>query len=160
MSRTRVATAFAVACALTLAACGGDDSDGGPRLSEAAYKQRGDAICASYTKRIGALGRPDELTEIAPYIAKALPILSETVDRLGKLRPPKDLDEAYGRYLGRDANHPQAGAGPSQRRRARRRRSRAAAARRGRADRFEHRRPRAPRQAGVLRGQLNVVFAP
>lgn len=99
MSRTRVATSFAVACALTLAACGGDDSDGGPRLSEAAYKQRGDAICASYTKRIGALGRPDELTEIAPYIAKALPILSETVDRLGKLRPPKDLDEAYGRYL-------------------------------------------------------------
>jgi hypothetical protein len=68
-------------------------------MSKAAYQARGGAICTSYLSQIRKLGRPDQLQEIAPYLAKALPILSQTVDRLGALRPPKDLDEDFGRYL-------------------------------------------------------------
>ena len=94
----RRAAAIALAGAVAVVG-GGCDNDGPPRMSKAAYERRGDAICTSYESRIRKLGRPDQLQEIAPYLAKALPILSETVDRLGALRPPKDLDDEFNRYL-------------------------------------------------------------
>lgn len=92
--RARIAAA-ALAVALGLTACGG----GKPGLSDAAYHQRATAICASYKTRIQALGKPTQLAQIAPYLAKALPILADTVDRLSGIRPPGHLADAYGRYL-------------------------------------------------------------
>ena len=99
MTARRRALALVLGAALASAAggCGGDA--GGPRLSRAQYVKRGDAICSRYTARIKALGSPEQLTDIAPYIAKALPELSRTVDQLGRLRPPKELDAAFARYL-------------------------------------------------------------
>lgn len=87
---------MALAGAMAIGGCG---DSGPPRMSKAAYERRGGAICANYLSQIAKLGRPDQLQEIAPYLAKALPILSETVDRLGALRPPKDLDDEFDRYL-------------------------------------------------------------
>jgi hypothetical protein len=96
--RPRLAVAvLAAAGVLAMAGCGG--GGGPPRLSEAAYTQRAEAICSSYRTRLHALGEPDQLDKIAPYLAKALPILAQTVDRLGTLRPPKRHDQAYGRFL-------------------------------------------------------------
>jgi hypothetical protein len=68
-------------------------------MSKAAYERRGEAICTNYLSQIDKLGRPDQLDQIAPYLAKALPILAVTVDRLGTLRPPKDLGDEFSRYL-------------------------------------------------------------
>jgi hypothetical protein len=96
VSARRVTGALALAGALTVAGCG---DSGPPRMSKEAYQRRGDAICTSYLDRIKKLGTPSELSEISPYIAKALPILSETVDRLGTLRPPKALDDEFESYL-------------------------------------------------------------
>ena len=95
MSRRRAAV-VALAGAVAVGGCG---DSGPPRMSKAAYERRGGAICANYLSQIRKLGRPNQLNEIAPYLAKALPILSETVDRLGTLRPPKDLDDQFSRYL-------------------------------------------------------------
>lgn len=96
MTARHATVALALGGALALAGCG---DSGPPRLSKADYEQRGEAICTRYRERIRALGRPDQLDQIAPYIAKALPILAETVDRLGALRAPKDLDDEYERFL-------------------------------------------------------------
>ena len=92
----RRATLLAAAAAVAVAGCG---SSGPPRLSKDAYQRRASDICASYYSRIRALGSPDKIEEIAPYIGKALPILSETVDRLAQLRAPSDLAGAYDRYV-------------------------------------------------------------
>lgn len=94
--RRAVVVALAGALAVVGGGCG---NDGPPRMSKSDYERRGGAICANYLSQIRKLGRPDQLQEIAPYLAKALPILSETVDRLGALRPPKDLDDEFSRYL-------------------------------------------------------------
>ena len=79
MSR-RGAAVLALAGALAVGGCG---DDGPPRMSKAAYQSRGGAICSNYLSQIRKLGRPDQLDEIAPFLSKALPILSATVDRLG-----------------------------------------------------------------------------
>jgi len=92
----RRAVLIALAGAVAVAGCG---DSGPPRMSKAAYQRRGEAICTNYLSQIDKLGRPDQLDQIAPYLAKALPILSVTVDRLGTLRPPKDLDDQFTRYL-------------------------------------------------------------
>jgi len=91
-----MAAVMALAGATAVAGCG---DSGPPRMSKAAYEKRGTEICQGYLSQIAKLGRPDQLSEIAPYLAKALPILSATVDRLGTLRPPKDLDDEFSRYL-------------------------------------------------------------
>ena len=96
MIGARAVTALALAGALGVAGCG---DSGPPRMSKADYERRAGDICTSYLDRIRKLGRPTELTEISPFIAKALPILSETVDRLGTLRPPEEFDDEFGRYL-------------------------------------------------------------
>jgi hypothetical protein len=95
---TRLAplTALAAAGALALAGCG---DSGPPRLSKPEYQRRASAICTGYFARIKTLGTPDKFEAIAPYIAKAIPILSQTVDQLGRIRPPKDQSDAYGRFL-------------------------------------------------------------
>jgi len=93
---TRAVALLCLGVVVALAGCG---SSGPPRLSQSEYQRRAGQICSDYHARIRALGQPDKLTEVAPYIAKALPILSVAVDRLGRVRPPSDLADPYARYL-------------------------------------------------------------
>lgn len=96
MTRRAWLVGLAAASALAPAGCG---DSGPPRLSKAEYQRRASAVCTGYFTRIKALGTPDNFQEIAPFIAKAIPILSGAVDQLGRLRPPKDQADAYDRFL-------------------------------------------------------------
>jgi hypothetical protein len=80
-----------VALALAgLAGCGGG-AGGDPE----AYRKAGDAACTDYQQAIAGLAQPAKPTDLGPYIEKALPVLTRTVDRLEKLDPPGDLRDAY-----------------------------------------------------------------
>lgn len=83
--------ALAVALAL-LAGCGGDDDPGG---DPQAYRTDGDRICRDYQEAIAKLGQPDALSDLGPYIEKALPVLSRTVGQIERLDPPADQRDAY-----------------------------------------------------------------
>lgn len=85
-----------VVAAAVLAGCGGGS---GPHLSEAAYQQRGAAVCGHYDKAIRALGQPTKLTQIGPFITRAMPILSRTVTQLGAIHPPAARADDFGRFL-------------------------------------------------------------
>jgi hypothetical protein len=89
----------AALAALCVAAAATGCGSGGPHLSKAAYLRRGEAICRDYARQLRALGTPDQLSQIAPYIASALPLLARTVDRLGRLRPPPDYQGSFDAYL-------------------------------------------------------------
>lgn len=86
----------AVVLTLALAGCGSS----GPHLSKAEYVRRADAICGRYQAAITRLGQPTKISEIGPYIAKALPALSKAVDDLGRLAPPSDLESQFRKFMG------------------------------------------------------------
>lgn len=82
---------------VALAGCGGGAKGG----DSAAYRKAGDAICSDYAAAIAKLGQPTAVAAIGPFIEKAMPILTRTVDRLGRLNPPSDLADEYAAF--RDA---------------------------------------------------------
>ena len=86
-----------LAAALLVAGCGGDE--GGDR---ATYERDGEAICADYEAAIDRLEPPQKLTEIGPYIARALPVLERAADRIARLDPPGELRGEYEAF--RDAS--------------------------------------------------------
>ncbi|MCW2967355.1 MAG: hypothetical protein JWM71_1127, partial [Solirubrobacteraceae bacterium] len=95
-SRAQVVRRAALVGVLVLAGCG---SGGGPHLSAAAYKSRGDAICSRYQAAIARLGQPAKITDIGPFIKRALPILQHTVTSLGAIHPPSDRETQFGKFL-------------------------------------------------------------
>lgn len=87
--------AACAALSVLLAGCGG----GRPHLSEAAYQQRAGAVCGGYQSALARLGVPTKLTQIGPYITRAMPILTRTVGQLGGLDPPSARTDAFARFL-------------------------------------------------------------
>jgi hypothetical protein len=85
-----VRPAALAAAALLAAGCGGDE--GGDR---ATYERDGEAICADYEAAIDRLDAPQKLTEIGPYLARALPVLERAATRLDRLDPPGELREEH-----------------------------------------------------------------
>jgi hypothetical protein len=81
--------------AVLVAGCGSS----GPHLSKAEYTSRATAICQRYQGAIVKLGQPTRITDIGPFIAKALPELTKTVDALGKLAPPESLQSEYEKFM-------------------------------------------------------------
>lgn len=77
---------------VVLAGCGGGDGGGDP----AAYEKTGNAICTDYATAIAKLGQPAKISELGPYIEKALPILKRTVQRIDALDPPSNRADAFG----------------------------------------------------------------
>lgn len=90
----------AVAAALLgtlLAGCGG--ASGPPRLAQAEYVRRGEAVCRDYRAGLRALKTPTQVSQFGGYIAQALPLLERAVARLGRLRPPSALERPFADYL-------------------------------------------------------------
>ena len=85
----------ALAALVLVAGCG---SSGG---NKAVYVKTGDETCNAYANDIAKLGQPETLTQIGPYLAKAMPLLERVAARLEKLDPPSDLADAYKKF--RDA---------------------------------------------------------
>ena len=84
---------------VVLAGCGG--GGGGAGGDRATYERDGDAICRDYRTAIARLGQPLKVSELGPYITKAMPVLTRTVARIEKLDPPSDLADEFATF--RDA---------------------------------------------------------
>lgn len=78
---------------VVVAGCGGAGGGGGG--DPAVYERSGNAICESYEQQIAKLGQPAKVTEIGPYIARAMPLLTRTVERIERLDPPGDRREEF-----------------------------------------------------------------
>jgi hypothetical protein len=87
--------ALGACAAVLLAGCGSS----GPHLPKDVYVRRADTICRRYQAAIAKLGQPTKISEIGPFIGKALPVLSRTVDQLGKLAPPEGLDSQFADFI-------------------------------------------------------------
>jgi hypothetical protein len=77
---------------LALAGCGGDGSE---RLSQAEFRERGNAICAEYEKQIDELETPSSVEEIPPYVEKAAPIVEREIEELQALAAPSENQKAF-----------------------------------------------------------------
>ena len=79
--------ASALLAAVLVAGCG---SGGGSRLSRADYAKQADKICSTYNAKLNALPQPKNQTELAGFVDKAVPLVSDASDRLSELKPPQD----------------------------------------------------------------------
>lgn len=86
-----------IAVILLIALLGSEEQGGDPKI----YRTTGEAICRDYRAAIGKLGQPSKVTDIGPYIERALPVFARTVARIEKLDPPGDLRDAFAEF--RDA---------------------------------------------------------
>jgi hypothetical protein len=92
--RSRLAV-LPVAAVVVIAACGA-----GSRLSKQELVAKANAICRELDGRFQALGTPRTMKDLGRFADRALPIAREGRDRLGKLRPPKEVESTYGEWLG------------------------------------------------------------
>jgi hypothetical protein len=89
MVRTAL-TLAAGAAALVVAGCGGEE-----RLSQAEFREEGNAICAKYDKQIEEIGTPTSVEEVPAYVNKVLPIVERQIGDMKELNPPEEDQEAY-----------------------------------------------------------------
>ena len=79
--------ASAVLLAVLVAGCGGGGSS---RLSRTDYAKQADAICLKYNAKLNAIAQPKSQAELAAFVDKAVPLVSDASDRLSELKPPQD----------------------------------------------------------------------
>jgi hypothetical protein len=79
--------ASAVLLAVLVAGCGGGGSS---RLSRTDYAKQADAICLKYNAKLNAIAQPKSQAELAAFVDKAVPLVSDASDRLAELKPPQD----------------------------------------------------------------------
>ena len=77
------------------AGCGG----GSGQLSADEYRQQADAICKEADEKLDKLGEPESLEEFRELMKDAQPTIEQTVDDLGELDPPDDLQDAHDRWI-------------------------------------------------------------
>jgi hypothetical protein len=92
----RCRMSFPVLAALLSAGCGEGD-----RLSREELTRRATAICTPVQQQLRALPQPQSVPELEIYAQEAEDLTASAVEQLRKLRPPKELEEAYDRYLDR-----------------------------------------------------------
>ena len=79
--------ASAVLLAVLVAGCGGGGSS---RLSRTDYAKQADAICLKYNAKLNGIAQPKSQAELAAFVDKAVPLVSDASDRLSELKPPQD----------------------------------------------------------------------
>jgi hypothetical protein len=73
---------------VVVAGCGGEE---GPTRAE--WARDADAICAEYERKYDALGSADELPELARLLDRAVGLLEQERDELGRLEAPEGDEE-------------------------------------------------------------------
>ena len=80
--------ASALLVAVLVAGCGG--GGGGKRLSRSEYAKQADVICLKYNAKLNGIAQPKSQAELAAFVDKAVPLVSDASDRLSELKPPQD----------------------------------------------------------------------
>lgn len=78
----------ALAVVVLLAGCGGGGD--APRLSSAQFASKADAICRTYNRQSTAIAKPNSFAELATAVDKLVPLLDQSIQKLHRLRPPKE----------------------------------------------------------------------
>jgi hypothetical protein len=85
---------------LAAAGCGGgENGDGGGRLSASEYRQNADAVCKRADEDLRALPQPKSAAELDGFVDKVEPIVEGAVEDLDELSPPEDLEAAHDRWV-------------------------------------------------------------
>lgn len=98
----KTALALTACAALTLAACGGEET-----LSKAEFTKQANAICASMEKKMeaagekAATGNPGATMDdmMKDVVEAAVPVLEDTVTKLRALAAPEDLQDDFDAML-------------------------------------------------------------
>jgi hypothetical protein len=80
--------ASALLVGLVAAGCGG--GGGGGRLTRGEYAKQADKICLKYNAKLNGIPQPKSQAELAAFVDKAVPLVSDASDRLSELKPPQD----------------------------------------------------------------------
>ena len=96
--RAKSSLLCASALALALGGCGGG------RLSHDAFVQRADAVCSAYAGKVKLLTRPASFDAVVAYVGRTLPYYVAAVQKLKRLRPPKDDESAVHAWLAHSAD--------------------------------------------------------
>ena len=81
--------ASALLVAVIVPGCGGGGG-GGKRLTRGEYAKQADAICLKYNAKLNGIAQPKSQAELAAFVDKAVPLVSDASDRLSELKPPQD----------------------------------------------------------------------
>jgi hypothetical protein len=95
--RAGVGVLFVAGLALLASACGGSD-----RLTKSEFSSQADAICAKYEQKIRSAmqGVPaGNETQLASAIERVLPVIRTGNDELRDLKPPKNLQDRFDRWM-------------------------------------------------------------
>lgn len=92
-SRT-LATVVLGALVLPLAGCGD-----APRLSQAEFTNRANAICLAAEQDLGGLPTPHSLRQVGTVGDRIVPLLAHRSKQLERLRPPEKLDKQWKAYV-------------------------------------------------------------
>jgi hypothetical protein len=89
----------AVAAALGVAGCGGDDSN--KALSYSDFGKEADAICADVNEKTEAIGSKitGKVETDAPVYAELLPVVQQGRDDFAELEPPDELKANFDNFL-------------------------------------------------------------
>jgi hypothetical protein len=90
----RALTLAASAALLALPACGGEE-----QLSQAEFREQGNAICARYDKQIDEIPVPAAVEDIPAYVTKAAPIVENEIGALKELDPPDSDQETFDQMI-------------------------------------------------------------
>lgn len=98
----KTALALTACAALTLAACGGEET-----LSKAEFTKQANAICASMEKKMEAAGEKAATANpgatmddmMKDVVEAAVPVLEDTVTKLRALAAPEDLQDDFDAML-------------------------------------------------------------
>jgi hypothetical protein len=93
----RIGLAVALAGALLSAGCGGES-----RLSRSQFVARANGICVEYEHKVTramAGIQPGDQSQLARAIGRALPVIRAGNDELRGLRPPRELERRFDRWL-------------------------------------------------------------
>ena len=81
--------ASALLVAVIVPGCGGGGG-GCKRLTRGEYAKQADAICLKYNAKLNGIAQPKSQAELAAFVDKAVPLVSDASDRLSELKPPQD----------------------------------------------------------------------
>ncbi|MDP9222316.1 MAG: hypothetical protein M3P18_00385 [Actinomycetota bacterium] len=98
--RARI-VASVIVVALVAAGCSGGNGSGG-RLTKAQYISQADKICQAANQKSQALGAPSSTDPqaLAKYLTKSSRIISDAVDQLQSLKPPKADEQQINQLVG------------------------------------------------------------
>jgi len=92
-----LAVPVVLATAVVVSACGASD-----RLTKSEFVSQADAICAKYEQKIRSAmqGVPaGNETQLASAIERVLPVIRTGNDELRALKPPKNLQDGFDRWI-------------------------------------------------------------